>query len=201
MKEKKKKTHGVQLILRTVVTDPDGKVITDTGEKAANSFVRQFLEFWSCVLANAYATSKETDGTQDVIWSATWLWNITFLANAGINVDNYGIQVGTGDTAPANTNYKLETPLTEGVGAGNITHNAMTIGTAAVVGANVDLVLKRSFTNGTGDTITVKEAGLVVLTDYGTEPEFLIIRDVLSPTVDVPDKCSITVIYTLRTTV
>lgn len=199
-----KKPHGVQLLIRAVVKDPDGKIIHDTGQKPSKSFVIQFLEvvygIFNALAVGGYEITA-TDGTEDYVYVHDQNCNQHFIVDAGVNVSTHGIVVGTGDTAETNTDYKLQTQLTEGVGAGNITHGAMTVGAVAVVGANVDLELKRSFTNNTGSTITVKEAGIYIFLNYSTLFYHCIIRDVLVSPIDVPDKCTLTVYYTLRTTV
>lgn len=200
MKEKRK-SHGVQLLIRAVVRDPDGKILSDTREKPAGSFVIQLLEF-IYILGLAPATSAErtsTDGGERRIYFGSIPCWYQFNIDTPANISGFGIVVGTGDTAVTNTDYKLDTQLTEGAGVGNITHGVMIIGDVAVVGANVDMVLKRTFTNNTGLLITVKEAGVV--TAYTDDKFHLIIRDVLAPPIDVPDKCSLTIYYTLRTTV
>lgn len=200
--KKEKKTHGVQLLIRAVVRDPDGKIISDTGRKPSRSFVIQFLEFiYGLFSAPASLTATATDGSEDLIYNRAGTASVQLRINAPVNIDTHGLVVGTGDTAETNTDYKLETQLTEGVGAGNITHGAVVVETTAEVGANVDLETKRAFTNSTGSTITVKEAGIYV--GYGT-PLYqfhCIIRDVLAASIEVPDKCSLTIFYTLRTTV
>lgn len=206
---KEKKSHGVQLLIRTVVKDPDGKVLSDTGQKPSKSFVIQFLEFirylFDATGANRLAT--DINGAEDEIYSDLYTCAVHSQVDAtlieyGVN---YGVVVGTGDTAKTNTDYKLETKLTEGVGAGNITHGVVTIGTTAVVGANVDLEIKRPFTNNTGSTIIVKEAGIYTKYKGAGAPAagnyHCIIRDVLPASVNVPDRCSLTVYYTIRTTV
>jgi len=208
MKEKKpkvkmeeRKSHGVQLLIRAVVKDPDGKVLSDTGRKPSKSFVIQFLEFIYPLFdgaAPSYAATA-TDGTEDDIYSSAIQAYKNFLINAPINDDDYGIVVGTGDTAVTNTDFKLETQLTEGVGVGNIIHGAQVITVPGVVGANVDLETERPFTNNTGSSITIKEAGLY--TNISDAYFHCIIRDVLALPVNLPDKCSLTVYYTLRTTV
>lgn len=198
----KKKPHGVQLLIRTVVTDPNGKVIHDSGQKPAKSFVIQFLEFLYGLFSQPTVQATDVNGAEEYIYGAFVACNKTLVGDAGINIDNHGIVVGTGDTAETNTDHALETQLTEGIGAGNITHGAMTIETTGVVGANVDLETKRSFPNNTGSTITIKEAGLYISVSEAGIDYFCIIRDVLgAPGVDVPDMCALTVYYTLRTTV
>jgi len=198
---KEKKTHGVQLLIRCVVRDPAGKTIQDTGERPSRSFVIQFLEFIYGMFRGVSRNATATDGSEDYYYRIGESLAEQFRGDAGVNNGTHGIVVGTGFTAVTNADYKLETQLTQGAGAGNITHGAMVFEATAVVGANVDLVLKRAFTNATGDPITVKEAGLyVTFTHVGTF-YFCIIRDVLAAGIDVPDKCSLTVYYTIRTTV
>lgn len=202
---KEKKANGVQLLLRAVVKDSDGKVISDTGKKPSRSFVIQFLEFLYFLFTSTGTTGNATSvaGTEAIIYKYNVDADDQFRVDATINWSGWGIVVGTGDTAEANTDYALETQLTEGVGAGNITHGESVVETTAVVGANVDLETKRSFINNTGSMITVKETGMYTkYYDFPSTIYHCIIRDVLTaPGVDVPDKCSITVYYTLRTTV
>ena len=197
----KKKAHGIQLLIRAVVRDPDGNVISDTGRKPARSFVIAFLAFVGGMLDGADGSETAVTGAEELIYdvSADTLNVLNIVA--GINDASFGIWVGTGDTAEDNIDHKLDVKLSEGVGAGSITHNATVIYATAVVGANVDLEIKRSFTNNTGSTITVKEAGLVCDAIYAPQPNHLLIRDVLPAPVDVPDNCSLSIHYTLRTTV
>jgi len=199
---KDKKTHGIQLLLRCVVRDPDGKVISDSGRKPAKSFVIQFLEFiYAMFRGTGDVSVTATDGTEDLIYDFQRTATTQFRVDAPINDSNYGVVVGTGDTAEDNTDNKLETQLTEGESAGNITHASVVMVFATVVGANVDLEVKRAFTNGTGSTITVKEAGIYTRYSHTGPYYHCIIRDVLPAPIEVPDKCSLAVIYTIRTTV
>jgi len=197
--KKEKKSHGVQLLIRCVVRDPDGKIITDTGRKPAKSFVIQFLEYIYYCAIGGTQNATEVDGTEDVIYTFLGVCTGSFAIDGAINEDTHGIVIGTGDTAETNTDFALDVQLTEGVGAGQITHGAQVVGAAGVVGANVDLEIKRAFTNNTGSNITVKEAGVYV-TNYDARWH-CIIRDVLALSCEVPDRCSLSVIYTVRTTV
>lgn len=196
----KRKPNGVQLLIRAVVKDPDGKVLSDTGQKPAKSFVIQFLQFFKNLFDAVNTERKRTDGTNGNIYFDGNTCSMAFLMNAPINASYYGIVVGTGDTPADNENHKLETQLTHGVTVGKITHGAMVMGTTGVVDANVDTEHKRAFTNNTGVEITVKETGIYVMR-FSVNFSFCIVRDVLSPSVIVPDKCSLTVYYTFRTTV
>lgn len=197
--KKEKKGHGVQLLLRMVVRDPEEKIISDTGKKKARSFLIQFLEFLYGFPSTTIYRATATNGTEQNYVYGTYVCDGVFNVNAAVADYKFGVVIGTGDTAESNTDYALANQLTEGVGAGNISHGAVSFTGTAVVGANVDLEVKRAFTNATGSTITVKEAGVYV----GLADTYFhcIIRDVLAASVEVPDKCSLTVIYTIRTTV
>ncbi len=196
----KKKTHGVQLLIRAIVRDPDGKIITDTGKKPSKSFVYAFLAFiGGMFLGTGDILIKAVTGANGYVYRYNSSAPTQFRVDAPINTSTYGVVVGTGDTAEDNEDHKLETQLTEGVGAGNITHASVVFEATAVVGANVDLVLKRAFSNATGSTITVKEAG--IYTNQNDTWFHCIVRDVLPASIDVPNLCSLTIIYTMRTTV
>ena len=200
--KKEKKSNEVQLLIRLVVRDPDGKILSDTGQKPSKSFVIQFLEFiYGLFDGAAVIDATDVDNAENYIYWGGREADLQLHVLAPINTSIYGIVVGTGDTAETNTDYKLDVQLTEGVGAGNITHGAMVVGTTAVVGANVDLLLNRAFPNNTGSTITVKEAGLYTELEFVPFKYHCIIRDVLGTPIDIPDLCALTVYYTLRTTV
>lgn len=205
---KEKKSHGVQLLLRAVVKDPDGKILSDTGQKPSKSFVIQFLEFIHLmfIAPEGYSSITATDGSEDPAYRDVGHPAWFLLVDAPTNISYYGLVIGRGDTAKTNTDYKLAIQLNEGVGANQMTHGTTIVGYTGVVGANVDLEITRSFTNNSGSSITVKEAGIYYAYIWGDPPEtysnkFCMIRDVLVAPINVPDKCSLTVYYTFRTTV
>lgn len=200
---KEKKTHGIQLLIQAVVTGPDGKVISDTGERPARSFVIQFLEFIRTLFDATYGTISftATDGTEDRLYESLSNLQYQFNIDAGVGASSHGLVVGTSDAAETNTDYRLGARIGHGVGVGNISYGAVVITAAAVVGPNVDLVVKRAFTNLTGSAIGVKEAGIYTKFNVSTYWYHCIARDVFPGTVNVPDHCSLTVYYTIRTTV
>ena len=197
--KEKKKTHGIQLLLRAVVRDPDGKIVSDTGKNPARSFVTQFLEFIGALFdgLDTDATPLPPPYSDEPIYYTAYNFTQHLTIKGPVGDDDYGPVVGTGDTAAANTDYLLQAQLTHGAGAGNITHGATTVGTAGVAGANVDLEVERTFTNNTGSTIGVKEVGIYA---QSVNHDFCIVRDVFPGTVNVPDKFSLTIYYTIRTT-
>lgn len=205
--DQKRKPATIQVLVRAVVRDKDGKIIYDSGQKPSESFVRSFLRFFGGLFDAVKTSEPDITNTSRVIidtdQSATWSYcDQFFRCDGGAGVQTKGIMVGSGTTAPTNTDYALETRIAHGVGAGQLQYGTMTFGAVAVVGVNVDLELQRTFTNGSGATITVREVGIYVYQNDPSETAatHMICRDVITA-VGVPDKCALTVYYTLRTTV
>jgi len=99
---KEKKANGIQLLLRAVVTDPDGKVVSDTGQKPARSFLIQFLEFIFAMFDGAWKYATATNGGEDPIGSDGFSVNRQLRIDGQINESWKGIVVGTG-TRPRRT--------------------------------------------------------------------------------------------------
>lgn len=204
MSKQRQAEETIQLSIRLVVKDEKGRVLEDTGRKKSHSFVIQFLEFFYAMLGfavdgatNYYAT--DTSGAESYFYKGNTWAEQNFRVDAGVGDHEWGIVVGTGIAALSNTDHKLATQLTEGVGAGNITHGAMDMGTTGIVGTAVELDLIRAFTNNTGTPITVREAALYSRS-YVDDDYHCLIRD-LTGAITIPHLCSLTAYYTLKTTV
>lgn len=189
-KDIERKPHGIQLLVRAVVKDPDGKILSDTGQKPSKSFVRNFLRtvygIFEGVSHGSYVDNRGVDDQMHM--------------EVGVGDDGQGIVVGTGTTPPTNTDSVLESQLTHGTGAGQITHAAGVISAPAIESGNVDMDVTRPFTNNTGTLIIVSEIGIYIARS-DVVSKLLHIRDVPASSINVPDKCSLSVYYTWRTTV
>ena len=194
------KSDEVGLLLRLVVKDRNGVILSDTKHKPAKSFVIQFLEFIYGLFRGSDTMATAVDNTEKPIYEADYTYSSLFSANEGVGGGLYSVVVGTndGESPESNMDYSLDTKIAQGSGSGQMMHGVTTIGEVGVVGANVDVEWKRVFTNLSGAQIIVKEVGM--RTRYYTLYYHLAIRDVITQ-VAVPDNCSLTVYYTLRTTV
>jgi len=190
------KVPNLDLRLKVQVTDKNGKVVS-TIEKKSESFVLQFLQFIQVQLMQTGVSIKDNTNTaRNVI-----KYDANLKGLGLVNDDTDGILVGTGTTTPTNTDYVMETLIDHGVGATQLSYGSQSIIAAQEVGANVDFQVVRAFLNSSGGTINVTEAGLQVIGRYSsTYADFLIIHDVFGA-VAVADGETITVTYTLRTTV
>lgn len=178
------------------IRDKKGKLLSREKHKS-RSFVQQWNELISTHIRNASLSIKDTGGTDRTITRHA----NTFLAEAGGGTASYGISVGRGSTPVAISDYALETPCGEGTGANQLDYQAMLSTAPSVSGSDCSFTLTRSAINSSGSTITVTEVGLQVAADDGTTRYFLVIRDVLGSSRDIPDGGWITVVYTIKVTV
>lgn len=194
---------SLETYYRILKHDPLGRLVKDTGLLPSHSYVIQFLEYiWACF----YGTNKsatDVDNAESVLVDASEFQSRFGRIDAGIGNDTHGIVVGTnaGTTAEDNENYKLDTKiLHSAVGAADkLNYQAVTFVKAREVGANVDLDVNRTFLNESGGTISVKEIGIIIKNSDDTKYH-LILRDVVTQE-DVEDGYTLTVVYTIRTTV
>lgn len=180
------------------VRDRNGKLRRRFRRKS-HSYVQQWNELICVQVGYKLNLSiKDTGGTdRDVDKNLTTLQSNAPAANA-----DYGIVVGTGNTAVTISDYALETICAEGTGTNQLNYQACTIADASVSGSECSFTVTRSAINNSGITITVKEIGLYCLGHDGIAGRyFLGLRDVLASTVDVPDGGAITVVYTIKVSV
>jgi len=188
------------LYYQITVRDKNGKVVKKTRLRKSKSFVFQWMQIIACQVAQAdIANVKNIVGTLKTCGVHSQnLWG----GQAGVGASSEGIVVGSGTTPPANSDYKLDTQIAHGVGAGQLQYQVGTYAPPAIVSGNVDFVITRTFVNQSGATVTVREIGYYCrFFDKTTTAYACAIRDVLATAVDVLNGQTLTVTYTLRTTV
>ena len=186
---------------RILKHDPKGRLVSDTGLVPSHSYVIQFLELLEAFWTRTDKDATDVDGAESVLNDVSAAANGYGQCGAGIGDDTHGIVVGTNATTTPedNENYKLDTKIAEGVGEGQLGYQGVVFVVPVVDGANVDLDISRAFVNTSGGTITVKEIGIICKNTDDTKYH-LLLRDVVSDE-DVLDGYTLTVVYTLRTTV
>jgi len=133
---------------------------------------------------DGYINCKVPDGTIKTTLGG-WAW----VGGAGTA---NGIVVGTGSTAWTFEDYKLETLIAHGNGAGQLSYVVTETITDAFVGDVVTTTGQRYFNNNSGGTIGINEVGLYTVSSVGYG---LATRDVLGATVDVPNAGQLLVTY------
>lgn len=122
-----------------------------------------------------------------------------FINEAGSN--DHGIIVGTGDTAFSPEDYRLASMIAHGAGAGQLYSQIMNASiTSYNAGTKIwTTSIARLFENQSGDSVVVKEVGLV-WKGYcfdGSANSFLLARDVLEVPVVVPHGSVLSITYEL----
>jgi hypothetical protein len=145
-------------------------------------------------------TARHASASPNYIGGTCWI-----ATKAGENNDGYGIIIGSDNTTPTNDDYDLGASIDDGSGAGEILHGPHSVVPPYEDGQSIKWELSRTFNNQSGDTVTVREIGMVTKTHYGqynvnTFGEFLVARDVFSD-VDVGDEETIQVTYVLETSI
>lgn len=202
-------TIMIETYYKVQIHNEKGELVKDSGLIPSRSYVIQFLELICGLLRHAYNTNEgdisatDVDNAESVLVDVSDEVGTKGRVNGGAGDDTFGIVVGINSTptGESNTNYKLDDKIAHsGVGAsGCLNYQATSFSAPAVDGANVDFDISRTFYNESGDTITVKEIGIICKNTTDTKYH-LLLRDVVSDEA-VLDAYTLTVTYTLRTTV
>jgi len=191
---------NLKVYYRILIHDKNGNLIKRTQWRKSRSFVIQFLEIlYSQFNETNYDTTTTggVDETIDFDYAASCM---AFRAGAGVDV--CGVVVGTGTTPPTNTDYALEAQIPHGTATGQLDYASTSVSTPAVVGANVDLTVSRTFTNSSPASITVNEIGIYcAIRTLAATRYAMVVRDVLPSPETIPVASTLTVQYILRTTV
>lgn len=186
---------SIGLFYQLTVTDKNGKVVRKTRMRRSKSFCIAFLQMIQAQCAmSATVDIKDILGASETVTALAYMFEMA----VGATEDTYGMLLGTGTTPATNLDYVMETKIAHGGAATQLEYGSQSEIAAAEVGANVDYQLIRSFTNTSGSTIQVTEAGLY---QYMKAVKYaMTIHDVFTA-VPVADGETITATYTLRTTV
>jgi hypothetical protein len=128
-----------------------------------------------------------------------------FRAESAEGNTNYGILVGTDDESLLTkdiNNYQLGAKIAHGTGSGQLSYGDHSIVPVTHDGASYSYAgITRSFSNGSGAAIDVKEVGLAtsMLWEWSSPSRyFLLSRDILGTPVTVPDGQAMTASIRLK---
>lgn len=204
-----------QIMIGLQVHDKDGNLTFDDVQRG-HSWTRNFWNFMFGTASSAanisgaqtsfgagYLSGKTTGGTitGTQYYGVQLADNCQGFINTAANA-NYGILIGTDDTAFNISNYYLGAIIASGNGASQMayqaqdqTDNVLAYNGGTKVWSNT---FARIFNNNSGGSITVKEVGLVCWTGLFfsiISAHALFERSVLSPTVAVANGAQLTVTY------
>ena len=182
---------NVKAYLKIKVINEKGKCIYYRRYRS-RSFVANFINIAFTNLSNQIVTFVFTDGSTGYTGHG-----YTMQAADSSNDDNYGIQIGTGTTAPAITDYRLTSLIPNGTSAGQMQYGAVTVMSPVINTTNNTgyITVTRAFTNNSGGSITVSEVGLVALYYYN---DVLLIHDLLPTPITVPNGSTLSIAYEIQ---
>ncbi len=208
----------IQAFLELEVRDNQGKVIARHRQRshswvrnAYNQLVSQLMGI-NCLDVTFGAgkiTLKETDGNIcsfarciSIAGSTSDPEAVGYAYRAGAGIDTFGILVGSGVTAETFEDWFLDTQIANGVGAGQLSYVEADAPVKEYTPATKVYQVKhiRYFNNNSGESIDVKEIGLVTSGDVGGVRVWMNARDLLPSPVAVPDTGQLKVTYTLEIT-
>lgn len=173
----------------------------NVGIKKAESFTRQMLDLLQVAFNQNTPRSplsiRDTGNTLREISSTIQIFN----TDAGIGDVTFGIIIGTGNTAPAITNYVIETIIPHAT----MSYSAMAYGAPASDATTSQFTMTRNFANVSGGNVTVNEIALYVKGGMGymqgifaVAPAiyyFMTLRDVIAGGITVPNGQTLTINY------
>lgn len=113
---------------------------------------------------------------------------------------NHGIVVGSGVNAEDFEDFALQTPITEGVGAGQLNSIASENHSISYAALALKDEQARYFNNNSGGDVTVNEVALITNGHINTDHPWLFARDHLASPVVIPDTGQLKVTYTISLT-
>jgi len=191
------KKMNVKAYLKIKVINEKGKCIYYRRYRS-RSFVIGFLNVLFTNLTGQKITNINTSGG-----SYTINYTDEMLVTDSSNDNNYGIQIGTGTTAPSITDTRLSQLITNGTGVGQMQYGGVNV-TGPVTNTTNNtgyITITRTFTNNSGASITVSEVGLVAYSGtlgLASNQYYLIIYDLLPTPITVPNGSSLSISYEIQ---
>ena len=210
-----RRLHAPKIWIECEVRDKDGKLI-DKRRFRGMSWVGRIVELFSCIVGSwgssggnypiVYTKSdlKDTGGTYRHICFASSTSGMPIGGNAPAGETTAGICVGSSDTPVSIDQYNLVSKIPHGSGAGQLLYGSSTAEDIVRTSNTFSVKFIRTFTNNSGETVTVREIGLFIrLGMYGSPHGYscMLARDVLPTPIDIPNGATLTVRYIISHTV
>jgi len=185
-----------ELWYSVVVRDRQGKVVSRE-RRRSRSFLKQWNQLMFAQMTDIRLPTDDKLKDIDGVLISVYPHEKNFRMESHTSYS--GIFCGTGDTAVAIDDYKLEAKIENGTGPGQFSYLMSTVGAVSISDSHAQFVVSRSPVNNSGDTITVREVGIYT-SCYVTTAQWWMcaVRDVLETPQDVPAGGAITVDYTLE---
>jgi len=217
--------NNIDIKVEVKVIDKDGKIIKIHKQKS-HSFLMNFLAMIGGLMVNPYGS--ENNYYYFLATTGTW-WsyspNYTTVQNTltildSANDSTYGIVVGTGTATPTPMDYKLGNQIVNGTSTEQLVYGAHSVSPAPATGGisgattqpstgvltpsgnTTSFQISRTFQNQSGASITVSEVGIIayVMLNGDNQEYVLIIHDLLSSAITIPNNGVMAITYTISVT-
>ncbi|MCD6132244.1 MAG: hypothetical protein J7J61_09105 [Candidatus Hydrothermae bacterium] len=192
--------------------DKNGQLLQSIKHKS-RSFLKQFIQFIEAMTRQANTTGTDITGTARTIYGSSGYSparNLFCTPGAAHGYadsqrvrgrgDEVGIVVGSGTTAVAPDDYKLETQIAHGTGTGQLIYLGCGLKPVVVSAPDAYMDLVRFFENQSGGDVTINEVGIYAVDGYDYY-QFCICRDVLATSVTVANGELLKVRYRIKVSV
>ena len=223
IKDALKLHDNIDIRVEAIVKDKNGKIIK-VHKQRSHSFVSNFLSilasslvtsYYQTITGNCYGYWYRITNGEYAAYTPILDVNQMFDFNDSANDSTYGLVVGTGTATPTPNDYALGNQIVNGTGSGQLVYGAhqfsptpQTIGSSnnvtssstptsgllPVSGNTTSWQIQRTFQNQSGASITVSEVGLYSNTINGVA---LMVHDLLSSPITVPNNAVLTIVYTI----
>jgi hypothetical protein len=197
-------------VIEFEVIDKNGKLL-HKGKFPAKSWVGNIvgllsgiISMWSAASSGIYGTTPsrsdltDTGGNARGICIACGTGQFPTLGGCAPAGDvTAGIVVGSSDAPVSIGQFTLQSQIAHGTGSGQLQYGATTVESLAK-NSSWYFRIVRTFTNGSGATVTVREIGLYVRLGMSTSPYFyscMLARDVPASPINVPAGSTLTFRY------
>ena len=186
---------------RVVVRDAQGR-IKYIEEAPSKSFILNFLYiWWLCFNLNTSDSVSVTSpsGTQTTMTLNQPMGWYNWVNGGGKPYT--GIQVGSGRTSPSASSPYLESLILSGSGSGQLSYSSDTVTSPSISSNPATLQITKTFTNSSGGSVTVGEIGLAPQVRNSAAGQYqaaLMVHDVLSSAISLPNGSTVTITYTLQ---
>jgi hypothetical protein len=178
------------------LSDKNGKVSYQSPQYKSHSYVIAMADWLFSMIGNTTLVGGDLNIGSTV---ATMTAGDTMSITSVIGAVTRGIIIGTGQTAPAVTDYKIQTiiPNSATQVTGDMYYQATTIAVPQTSSGTRSFTITRVINNNSGASITVYELAV-----YGidTTNSYCLIHDAISGGFAVPNGKNLTVVYTISVT-
>lgn len=193
---------NIKIYAQVTIRNAQGKIIKTTRKKLCKSYVRGFVDIIGALMAYTTVGVVDTSGNAKNLSGQGSAAQTTKLnVSAVATNDLFGILLGTNSTPIQITDYHLGTKILHGITANKLSYGPVSVSAPATVGTSRLFTIARTFSNASGESITVEEVGLAIIAQDTVPAYIYVLIEHSLYNFLVVNGASPTVTYTISATV